>query len=174
MTTAKSIILSLAAALAMAGVASAQVPRGMGPVSTDIQRRGNDNMSERYNDGVVALQAKNYAVAESIFKDVLRQQPKHADANFMMGVLKMSQEKWAEAKPFLDMAAKANPKSPDPKSRLGVTLIKLGDMEGAAKQRAELEKMNVACKDKCRNAEWIKGGLAMIDSATGPAPPPAP
>jgi len=164
MTTVKPVILGLAL-LAIAGAASAQVPRGMGPVSADIQRRGNDSMTERFGDGVRALQAKNYVVAESIFRDVLRQRPKHAEANLMMGVSKMGQEQWADARPYLEMAVKADPKNPDPKSRLGVTLVKLGDLEGAKEQRAALEKMDAACKGKCRNAEWIAGGLAMIDAA---------
>ena len=53
----------------------------------------------------------------------------------------MSLGKWEDAKKYLEIAARKSPKKPDPKSRLGVTLIKLGDIDGAMKQRADLEKM---------------------------------
>jgi hypothetical protein len=83
----------------------------------------------------------------------------------MMGITKMSLDKWEEAKKFLEIAVRKSPKSPDPKSRLGVTLVKLGDIPGAMEQRAALEKMDKDCKGKCRNAEWIASGLAMINAA---------
>jgi uncharacterized protein HemY len=86
----------------------------------------------------------------------------------MLGVTKMSMEKWEEAKKYLEIAVRKNAKAPDPKSRLGVTLAKLGDVNGAMEQRAALEKMDKDCKGKCRNAEWIANGIAMIDAALPP------
>lgn len=168
MAAGKLSVLIIAAMVA--GAAQAQVPRGYSQQGVDQQRlENNANLNaKRYDDGVKALQAKNYGVAEGIFQDILRENPNHADANFMLGVTKMSQSKWDEAKPFLETATKKNPKEPDPKSRLGVTLAKLGDVEGAKKQREELEKMQKACKLECRNAQWIDGGIAMIDAALAP------
>jgi Flp pilus assembly protein TadD len=80
----------------------------------------------------------------------------------------MSLGKWEDAKKHLEVAVKKTPKEPDPRSRLGVTLVMLGDASGAMDQRAELEKMAKACKNTCRNAQWIANGIAMIDSATPP------
>jgi len=173
MPVGKLSALLLAATLAAA--ANAQVPRGFTQQSTDQQRLESNNAvsARRYQSGVEALQAKNYQVAEGIFQEVLLENPNLADANFMMGVTKMSMGKWEDAKKFLEIAVRKSPKEPDPKSRLGVTLIKLGDIDGALQQRADLEKMNRDCKGKCRNADWIAGGLAMIDAAlpTKPAKP---
>lgn len=165
-------LFASAALFALAGAAQAQVPRGFTPQGADAQRlEGNKGLSAaHYNSGVQAVQSKNFAVAEGIFNDILRQNPNHADANFMMGITKMSLNKWDDAKKYLEVAVKKSPKEPDPKSRLAVTLIKLGDIDGAMEQRAALEKMDKDCKGKCRKAEWIANGLALVDSALPPKP----
>jgi predicted Zn-dependent protease len=171
MTAGKVSALILATAF-IAGFASAQVPRGFTPQGADQQRLENTRSlsAKLYDDGVDAIRAKNFNVAEGIFAEVLRQNPTHPEGNLMMGTTKMSLGKWEEAKKYLEIAVRKDPKNPDPKSRLAVTLIKLGDTEGAMKQRADLEKMNQDCKGKCRNAEWIAGGLAMVDGAMPPKP----
>ncbi len=160
----------LAVAGLVAAAATAQVPRGFTPQGADQRKlESNTALSARhYQDGVEAIRAKNFQVAEGIFEEILRQNPNHADANFMMGIAKMSLDKWEDAKKYLEIAVRKSPKQPDPKSRLAVTLIRLGDVEGAMKQRADLEKMNQDCKGKCRNAEWIATGLAMIDASLPP------
>lgn len=164
-------ISGFVAAIILASAASAQVPRGFTPQGADQRNlESNTALSARhYQDGVEAIQAKNFQVAEGIFQEVLRQNPNHADANSMMGIAKMSLNKWEEAKKYLEIAVRKSPKEPDPKSRLAVTLIKLGDIDGAMKQRESLAKMDKDCKGKCRNAQWIAGGLAMIDAALPPA-----
>jgi tetratricopeptide (TPR) repeat protein len=117
---------------------------------------------------VRALQSKNYTVAEGIFEDVLKSNPRHPDGNFLMGVSKMGLSKWDEAKIYLEKAVKLNPKGADPKSRLAITLVKLGDTAGAKVQRAELQKLSDKCKAKCREAQWIAQGIAMVDEVLPP------
>ena len=123
----------------------AQVPRGYTPVSPEVRERAAESSAWRLQTGVEALQAKNFVVAETVF----------------------------EARRYLEIAVKGDPKNPDPKSRLAVTLIKLGEMDAAMDQRAALVKMSEACKGQCRLADYISGGIAMIDSARPPSPPPA-
>jgi TolA-binding protein len=160
----------LAATLVLASAANAQVPKGLersgaGAEASAATQRLDVTTGNRFQTGVEALQAKNYLVAEGIFRDVLRQDRNHADANFLMGVTQMGLEKWDEAKKYLEIAVRKSPKKPDPKSRLGVTLIKLGDIEGAKKQREELVKLQTACKGNCRDGQFISDGIAMIDGA---------
>ncbi len=164
----KNTLPLLLALVAVAGPASAQVPRGYTQQSADMQKLENNTAlsARRYQDGVDALKAKNFGVAEAIFADVLRENGNHPEANFMMGVAKMSLGKWSEAKPYLDIAVQKKPKDPDPKSRLGVTLIKLGDAEGAKRQRDDLVKLQRDCGGNCKNAEYIDRGIAMIDATT--------
>jgi predicted Zn-dependent protease len=157
-----------------AGVANAQRfghPPPMGDNSRLMVQESNAKNANYFQQGVEALNAGNFEVAEGIFEEVLRASPTNPQANLMMGSTKMSINKWEEAKKYLEIAVRKDPKSPDPKSRLGVTLIKLGDIPGAMEQRAALEKMDKACKGKCRNAEWIASGIAMIDGAMPPKQP---
>jgi TolA-binding protein len=165
------------AAIILSGLASAQVPKGLDPLTEGQRNLAADSTdNHRFQDGIAALQAKNFPVAEAVFADVLLRDQNNADANFYMGVTKMSLGKWEEAKKYLEIAAKKTPKNPDPKSRLGVTYAKLGDTEGANGQRAELAKMSEACKGACKLAPYIMDGIQMIDSAlqAGPVPKPAP
>ena len=171
-----ALIFATAASLVFAAAAVAQVPRGLersgaaGEASSDTQSVS--VLSARhYQDGVEALQAKNFAVAEGIFDEFLRINPTHPDGNLMMGTTEMSLNKWNEAKKYLEIAVKKAPKNPDPKSRLAVTLVKLGDLEGALKLRADLVKMDKDCKGTCRSAQYIVGGIAMIDGAMPPKQP---
>jgi TolA-binding protein len=161
------LIAASLAALVFTAAATAQVPKGMGPLSSDTQSMAanGDTSSRRLEGAASALQSKNFTVAEGLLEDILRTNPTNPDANFYMGVAKMGLEKWDDAKKYLEVAVKKNPKEPDPKSRLAVTLIKLGDVDGAKAQREALVKLSDKCKGKCRNAEWITNGIAMVDTA---------
>jgi TolA-binding protein len=158
----------VAATLVFAASTHAQrfgYPPPLGDNSRLMANEPNGANGNYFDQGMQALQAKNYPLAEGIFEDVLRQNRNHADANFLMGVTKMGLEKWDEAKKYLEIAVRKSPKKPDPKSRLGVTLIKLGDIEGAKKQREELVRLQTACKGDCRDGQYINDGIAMIDGA---------
>jgi len=74
-------ISGLIAAAILASAASAQVPRGFTPQGADQRNlESNTALSARhYQDGVEAIQAKNFQVAEGVFQEVLRQNPNHAD-----------------------------------------------------------------------------------------------
>ncbi len=166
----RGILISIVVLAGCAPAAMGQVPRGYAPVTAEQQRAATEDTGQRFGQGVAALQSKNYKVAESLFREVLRVEPNHPDANFMLGVTLMSTDQWEEARKYLEIAVRKKPKEPDPKSRLGVTLVKLGDIDGANKQRADLVKLGDACKNKCRNAEYITNGIAMIDQALAPPP----
>jgi tetratricopeptide (TPR) repeat protein len=156
-------------------MAHAQVPRGFTPQPAEARAlEGNTGLSAgRQQAGLDALAAKNFEGAESIFEDILRAKRQDGDASFYAGVAEMSLGKWEEAKAHLEVAVKKKPKEPDPRSRLGVTLARLGDTAGAMEQRAALEKMAKDCKGSCQNAQFIATGIAMIDGAL-PKPATAP
>jgi tetratricopeptide (TPR) repeat protein len=126
----------------------------------------------RDRDGVEALEAGNYARAEEIFSLLLSSPQSSSPAiRFYLGVAEMNLGKWDEAKKDLMVATRRLRTLPDPKSRLGVTYAKLGDIESANAQRAALVKMSDACKGTCRNSQFIVEGIQMIDEAL--AQPPA-
>ena len=84
----KRLLTALALAAFVVAPVFAQVPRGFTPQLSDQQKLENNAAlsAKRYDDGVAALKAKNFAVAEGIFDEVLRENANHAEANFMMGV----------------------------------------------------------------------------------------
>lgn len=182
----KTIAISvlLMAGAAFAGAANAQgtsEPSVSPPVAADPVTSGgyepslppptsvwNDdfpNGRNRIEEGIDALEARNLAVAENIFADILRRYRNDPEANFYMGVTRMDLGKWEDAKKPLEIAVRKKPKHPDPKSRLGVTYAKLGDTTAANAQRAELVKMADACKSACKLSPYIAGGIRMIDEA---------
>mgnify|MGYP003390645826 FL=1 len=125
-------------------------------------------------DGVYALQARNFAEAEALFAEALRYNRNNAEANFYMGVARMDLGKGEDAKKHLEIALRKKPKHPDPKSRLGVTYAKLGDTAAANALRADLVKMSDACRSSCRLSPYITAGIQMIDEALAETPAAAP
>ncbi|MDZ4761501.1 MAG: tetratricopeptide repeat protein [Alphaproteobacteria bacterium] len=170
-----TLLLGAAAIVALAGAGHAQ-RYGHAPAAgsdpTGFSQSPNDSNAIRLQEGREAIGSKNFRGAVFALSDVLRHNPTHPEANLLMGVARMSQDEWAEARKHLEVAVKKSPKEPDPKSRLAVTLIKLGDIPAAMKQRDDLVRLGEACKSRCRNAEWIAAGLAMIDATLPPAPAP--
>jgi tetratricopeptide (TPR) repeat protein len=124
--------------------------------------------------GVAALEANDFARAEEIFTRILRYNRNDAAVRFYLGVAKMNLGKWDEAKRYLRTAARTLRKLPDPKSHLGVTYAKLGDIAGANAQRARLVKMAEACKDACELSPYIQDGIQMIDEALAERASPKP
>jgi TolA-binding protein len=187
-TVALSILLAAGAALASganaqespaassyAYVGESETPSST-PDFTPVSMWSDNASSSRYGIqyGVSALKAQDFMQAETIFANFLKYKQNNADANFYMGVAKMNLGKWDDAKQYLEIAVSRKPQHPDPKSRLGVTYAKLGDAAAANAQRADLVKMNDACKNACRLSRYIKGGIEMIDEAlaqpSGPEP----
>lgn len=186
-TVAISILLAAGAMLASAAHAQTAEPPVSAPQSSppihdpglsqpqwSYEPWGVDAPTDRHSIryGVGALKAQDYTEAEAIFANVLRRKQYNADANFYLGVAKMNLGKWEEAKEPLAIAAKKKPKHPDPKSRLGVTYAKLGDIGAAQAQRAELMKMSNTCKDDCKLSPYIIAGIEMIDAALAGATSP--
>ena len=130
-----------------------------------------DRRSARSLDhGVAALEASDFTQAEEIFANVLRHNKNNTAVRFYLGVAKMNLGKWDEAKRYLKTAARELRKLPDPKSHLGVTYAKLGDIDAAHAQRARLVKMAEACKSKCELSPYIIDGIEMIDEALAESP----
>jgi Flp pilus assembly protein TadD len=126
-------------------------------------------------EGIDALEAGNYAKAETVFEKLLQypviSQTTDPTIRFYLGVAEMNLGKWDEAKTHLKTAARRLRRLPDPKSRLGVAYAKLGDVDGANVQRAALVRMGEACKGTCKDSQFISDGIQMIDQAL--AQPPA-
>jgi Flp pilus assembly protein TadD len=127
--------------------------------------------------GLAALQAQDFATAETSFAKLVSMNPTTSDANYLMGLTKLGLEKWDEARTYLEVAVKSEPKRPEPKARLGVAYVMTGDSASARKQRDELVTMASTCGG-CGDAKKIADNLAMIEKVLAavakPAVAPAP
>jgi hypothetical protein len=115
--------------------------------------------------GIDALQAKDFIGAERAFSKLLQGDPTNPDLNFLMGLAEIGLSRWEAAKWHLKIATTLKPQRPEPKTRLGLTYIDLGDILSAQKMRAELADLDATCKGSCGDAVWIADGLFLLDRA---------
>jgi len=179
-----SVTALLSAAIALASAASAQdipaVPASAVPIIHTApaepgwsgDRVGDPGpVSIPYADAAFdALEAGDIARAEAAFIKAVRRNPFDPAAHFYLGATRMDLGNSEGARQHLELAAKKMPRHPDPKSRLGVTYAKLGDVMGANAQRAALVKLSDSCNGVCRLAPYIARGIAMIDDALASPP----
>jgi tetratricopeptide (TPR) repeat protein len=154
----------------VAGTASAQLPRSGGTTGDMRDLPGGKNPKIRYDEGVKALQEKNWLMAQGAFRDVLDADSSNGNAHFMMGLAELGLNDLEGAKKEFAIAARMRPKLPDPKGRLGYLLAREGDIAGANQQRADLVGLDKACKQKCPDAQGIQQGIALIDAALKAGP----
>lgn len=115
--------------------------------------------------GLDALQAKDFSGASKAFGKLLTEDPDNPDLNFLMGLAEIGQSRWQAAKGHLETAVMLKPARPEPKTRLGLTYIDLGDIASAQRMRAQLADLDAACKGACADAVWITDGLYLLDRA---------
>jgi len=168
--------LMLAAIGSVSGVANAQagLTTGLNPEGADranrIEEYARRELMGIRKEGIDALQAQDFVGAEKSFGELASRVPTLTDAHYLLGVAKLGLKKWDEAKQVLEIAVKQEPRRPEPKSRLGVTYVRLNDFDSAMKQRAELASMDKKCKGACSEAAGIAEGLALLDKALAAKP----
>ena len=164
----------VAAALALGGAAYAQPGLSTAPdydliyKADRIDDDADNGLAQLRQQGLAALQGKDFAAAEAAFSELLRRKPSAVGASFMLGLSKIGLEKWDEAKVALERAVVEEPDRPEPKTRLGLTHVMLQNAEGAREQRDALVMLDVDCKGACKDALWIKDGIVALDQALAP------
>lgn len=123
-----------------------------------------------HNLAAEALSAKDFATAEARLQELLAKPQPARDSNFMMGLAKTGLGKWDEAKTYLERAVAAEPSRPEPKTRLGLALVMLGETDAARAQRDALAGLDAGCKQACADAAWIKDGIVALDVALKQGP----
>lgn len=158
----------------LAGTANAQPGLSTKPNYDAIEKadRIDENaqlsLNTLHNNAILALNAKDFATAERFLASLVSRNPSTEDANFLMGLAKTGLGKWGEARPYLEAAVQKEPLRPEPKTRLGLTYLKLNEFDAAKRQRAGLASLDAACKQSCADATWIKDGLTTLDQALAP------
>ena len=176
----RRLVLCLAFMAAATGVANAQPGLSGGNDLDTIDKAHRIDQEKRREMegarklGLEALQAQDFATAEQHFTKLLSFDPTTSDASYLMGLAQMGLKKWPEAKASLDTAVKNEPKRPEPKARLGVANVMLGDINSAADQHDALGAMARECNG-CPDQKNINDNLLMLDkvlvAATKPKTP---
>ncbi len=176
-------LLVLAAIGGTVGISSAQKGLSSGADLDGIDRSQRIEEQKRRElemprkAGLEALQAQDFAAAEASFTTLLSKDPTTSDANYLMGLAQIGLKKWPEAKQYLEVAIKEEPKRPEPKLRLGISALMTGDIETAQTQRADLADLSSKC-GSCPDAKKITDNIATLDrviaAATKAATPAAP
>lgn len=167
----KRAVSGIVVAVSLVGAAYAQVGLSTKPnydmidKADRIDEGAQATLGLLHQRAVTALQAQDYPTAEILLREMLQRKPPTADANFLMGLAKTGLEKWDEAREFLELAVLAEPKRPEPKTRLGLVYAKFNRMDEARQQREALGELSVACAGTCADATWITGGLRTLDQA---------
>lgn len=101
--------------------------------------------AEAYQQGVEALQAKDYKVAEKRFGDVLSVAPKNPEANYYMALAKVGLEKPKQSVRYLQRAIKERPNFVEAREKLALVSIGLDDADEARAQLAAIEAIKAEC-----------------------------
>ncbi|GAM11201.1 putative protein [Geobacter sp. OR-1] len=88
-------------------------------------------IDEIFNNALANHNANNYEEAIKLYKMVLSKDPKHLDANYLLGTLYSEIGKLGEGKQYLQKAEKIMPSSPYIKVNLGIIHKKQGKHETA-------------------------------------------
>ncbi len=118
--------------------------------------------------GLAALQAQDFASAETNFAKLLTFNPTTSDANYLMGLAQIGLKKWPEAQQYLKVAIKEEPKRPEPKLRLGIAGLMTGDFDVTNAQRAQLADLASQC-GRCEDSKKIADNLATLDKVIAAA-----
>ncbi len=168
----RHILATLAIGLAAACLtAPANAQINLGGVDTNRFERGAEidrgkaSPQQLHKAGVAALEAGDFAEADANFTQLVEKQPRNADANFLAGLARFGLQDWEGARAYLEVASNRDKRRPEPKTRLGITLIQLGDLNTAIDVYRELEALNERCKGRCKDDEWIKQGILELGTA---------
>ena len=124
-------------------------------------------IEKTFQQGKAAHGQGKLDLARAFYSQVLAQQPRHAGALQMVGVIHFQNQQYEEAAPLLRKAVTLSPKDASAHNNLGNVLLELKDMKGA------IAAFSAAVKLSPRNPEFFAGmGRALraaneLDAAVG-------
>lgn len=112
-----------------------------------------DFASREYRKAVKAIKAERYQEAVDLLEDVVRDEPKNADAYSYLGFSNRKLERYDEALAHYNRALELKPKHKGANEYLGELYLEQGNLEGAEQQLAVLDK---ACFFPCSEYKELK------------------
>jgi tetratricopeptide (TPR) repeat protein len=129
----------------------------------NIDQSKMDDSIRSYQDAVKYYQNGQLGLAEQELQKFLSKVGEHAGGNFLMGLVQAQQGNLEKARTSFRTTVKLDPSMVAPKGWLGAVEAALGNLPGAAAQKAELDKLNAACAGSCPKAAEIAQAIQRID-----------
>ncbi len=169
----KKTIVLVAALVAAGGLSPAIAAPGGGGGGLPSTSGPRVDPAKAYQEGVAALQAKDYKTAEDRFADVLSVAPKNAEANYYMALAKSGLEKPKQAVRYLERAIKERGNFVEAREKLALISIDLGETDEARAQLAAIEALKAECAADASACDEpfrvrIDGALERISEALRP------
>ncbi len=110
-------------------------------------------------------QAGNRAQAETLYRQVLRDEPGSANALYLLGRLCQDQGRREESLALLQQCVQLQPNSPDVHNSLGVTLASLGRLDEALAATREALRLKPDCVEAWQNLGFLQAAQGALDPA---------
>ncbi len=138
-----AVLVILAAALAAAPALAAGSGGSGGGLPSSSGPRADP--AAAFQEGVAALQAKDYKGAEKKFGDVLSVAPKNPEANYYMALSKSGLGKPKQAVRYLERAIKERPEFVEAREKLALISVELDNPDEARVQLKAIEAIMADC-----------------------------
>ena len=148
---------AIAAALMLAPAAVYAVGGSDGPSSPSASAK-----DSRYATAEKAVQAKDYKRAVAILEDVVRDDPKHADASNYLGYGHRQLGDFDKALAFYTRALEVKPDHRGAHEYLGELYLQMGKLEKAEKLLAQLDKI---CFFSCQEYSELQKAIQMYKTS---------
>jgi tetratricopeptide (TPR) repeat protein len=139
------MIVLVAALTALGGFSPAVAAPGGGGGGLPSTSGPRVDPAKAYQEGVEALQAKDYKTAEEKFGAVLSVAPKNPEANYYMALAKSGLGKPKQAVRYLERAIKERGNFVEAREKLALISIDLGKAEAARAELAAIEALKAEC-----------------------------
>lgn len=130
-----------------------------------------------YEKAVEAMRVGDYKAAAEAYKHVTMEAPQANEGWYGLGRAKSELGDLKGARKAFEKAVKVAPNDVANHAQLGATLAKMNETDKAQAELDLLKQKAGACADACPDAESLKIGIGIIESALTPAaatPAPAP
>lgn len=167
--TSRLILLAASAFVLTAGSAAASGGGGGGTGDMpSVSGPLYDPVAE-YEKAVEAMRVGNYKAAAEAYKHVTMEAPQASEGWYGLGRAKSELGDLKGARKAFEKAVKVAPNDVANHAQLGATLAKMNETDKAQAELDLLKQKAGACADACPDAESLKIGIGIIESALTPA-----
>ena len=165
-----SIVTASVFALAAAfpAVPAYAAPTGSSPSQPSAPAHRQVDPAQAYQEGVAALQAGDYKLAERKFADVLSVAENSPEANYYMGLAKVGRGKEKASVRYFKKAIKERADFVEAREQLALAYIKIDDREDAEAQLTAIRELRAGCEnEECEDAfvQRTDRAIAKVEAA---------